>query len=140
VQFTALAAGFQVAVEQSLDHAQALVERLPRQITVACGGRLVTRGVQVVAQRREQVGVVSRVVIDEPAELPLDVFLHAYVPTQRVQELAQSDVGELVEGLAGGIRQHRLRPSGRLVEGTGGTGEVRDLHGHRVLIRPHKRS
>ena len=102
VQFGALFPGLQVAVEEPLDGAQALVEGLAGQAPAACGAALVARRFQVVAQGRQQVGAVPGVVIDEAAELSFGVFLDPGVCAQRVQQTAQADVGQFVEGTARG--------------------------------------
>ena len=67
MEFGALFAGFQVAVEEALDGAQALVHGFPGEAAAAGGGGLVAGRVEVVAQGRQQVGAVPGVVVDEPA-------------------------------------------------------------------------
>ncbi|MEY9996864.1 hypothetical protein ABIE67_008896 [Streptomyces sp. V4I8] len=130
MEFGALFAGLQVAVEEPLDGTEALVHGFPGEAAPAGRGGLAAGRVEVVAQGGQQVGAMAGVVLAEAAELSFRVVLDPGVLAEGVQQTAQTDVGQFVEGAVrreGLAGRGGLGGAGRLAEGAGRVGEVRDF-------------
>ena len=90
--------GVQVDVQDPLDLGQPLVEGRSRQVGGVGGGGLVAAVVEVGPQQPDQGGVGGGVVGQERAQLALDEGLQAGVVAEQVQQAAEPDVRQSVEG------------------------------------------
>jgi len=100
--------------EHPLDQPQPLVEGWPREVRTLGRDGLVATRLQVSRQVGQQARAVGRVIFDQWAQLPVRERPQPGVVAQQVQQPAQPQVGQSVEGPAVRTPQRRVRDLARV--------------------------